>query len=96
MIDIEALTRLKAVRLLGLAQYFENLADITGTEVLPGPEMVKQGVAWPYERGRNPKLHRLRRPAGFTQPDADIADIMAMPGRAVNTKLIARQPSAAI
>ncbi len=68
----------------------ENLANTTGTGTLTGPEMVKQAVDWEYERRRNSKLHRLRRQGGFTQPDADIADIKAMPGRAVNTELIAR------
>ena len=90
MIDIETLTRLKTMRLSGMAEYFENLADTTGTGALTGPEMVKQAVDSEYERRRNSKLHRLRRQAGFAQPDADIADIKAMPGRAVNTELIAR------
>lgn len=90
MIDIETLARLKAMRLSGMAQYFENLTAATGTGVLTGPEMVKQAVDWEYERRRDSKLHRLRRHAGFAQPGADIADIKAMPGRAVDTELIAR------
>ena len=90
MIDIETLTRLKTMRLSGMAEYFENLADTPSTGELNGPEMVKQAVDWEYERRRNAKLHRLRRQAGLAQPGADIADIKAMPGRAVDTELIAR------
>lgn len=44
MIDIETLTRLKTMRLAGMAEYFENLADTTGTGKLTGPEMIKQAV----------------------------------------------------
>jgi len=90
MIDVETLTRLKTMRLSGMAEYFEKLADTTGIGALAGPEMVKQAVDWEYERRRDSKLHRLRRQAGLAQPDADISDIKAMPGRNVNTELIAR------
>lgn len=47
-------------------------------------------VDWEYERRRNSKLHRLRSRAGLAQPGADIADLKAMPGRKVDTELIAR------
>lgn len=91
MIDVETLSRLKAMRLSGMAEYFENLAGTTEhTDNLTGPEMVKMAVDWEYERRRNSKLHRLRRRAGLAQPDADIADVKAMPGRSVDTELIAR------
>ena len=94
MIDIQTLDRLKAMRLSGMAEYFENLADANGTNGtngrLTGPEMVKMAVDWEYERRRNSKLHRLRRTAGLAQPDADIGDIKAMAGRTVDTELIAR------
>lgn len=90
MIDIETLTRLKAMRLSGMAEYFENLADVTGITTLSGAEMVKQAVDWEYERRKDSKLYRLRRAAGLAQPDADIADIKAMPGRKVDTDLIGR------
>jgi DNA replication protein DnaC len=91
MIDVETLSRLKAMRLSGMAEYFENLAATTGqNNTLTGPEMVKMAVDWEYERRRNSKLHRLRRHAALAQPDADIADIKAMPGRSVDTELIAR------
>lgn len=91
MIDVETLSRLKAMRLSGMAEYFENLAGTTEhADNLTGPAMVKMAVDWEYERRRNSKLHRLRRRAGLAQPDADIADIKAMPGRSVDTELIAR------
>ena len=90
MIDVETLTRLKTMRLSGMAEYFEKLGDTTDLGALTGPEMVKQAVDWEYERRRDSKLHRLRRQAGLAQPDADIGDIKAMPGRNVNTELIAR------
>lgn len=91
MIDVETLARLKAMRLSGMAEYFENLANNTGKNgTLTGPEMVKMAVDWEYERRRDSKLHRLRKHAGLAQSDADIADIKAMPGRTVDTELISR------
>ena len=90
MIDIETLARLKEMRLSGMAEYFENLAETTTTATLTGPEMVKQAVDWEHDRRRDSKLHRLRRHAGLAQPDADIADIKAMPGRSMDTELISR------
>ena len=91
MIDIETLARLKAMRLSGMAEYFENLAGQTATTAgLTGPEMVKMAVDWEYDRRRDSKLHRLRKRADLAQPDADIADIKAMPGRSVDTELISR------
>ena len=85
MIDIETLARLKEMRLSGMAEYFENLADTTATATAPltGPEMIKQAVDWEHGRRRDSKLHRLRRQAGLAQPGADIADIKVMPGRSV-------------
>ena len=47
-------------------------------------------VDWEYERRRKSKLHRLRRYAALAQPDADVADLKVMPGRSVDTELIAR------
>lgn len=91
MIDVETLARLKAMRLSGMAEYFENLADVTGQNgTLTGPEMVKMAVDWEYERRRDSKLQRLRKHADFAQPDADIADLKAMPGRSLDTELISR------
>ena len=40
MIDIETLTRLKTMRLSGMAEYFENLADTTTAASLNGPEQI--------------------------------------------------------
>lgn len=90
MIDVETLTRLKTMRMSGMAEYFENLADTTGVGKLTGTEMIKQAVDWEYERRRDAKLHRLRRQAGLAQPDADIADIKHVPGRNVDTELVSR------
>ena len=78
------------MRLSGMAEYFENLATTTDAATVSGPELVKQAVDWEYERRRDAKLHRLRRHAGLAQPGADIADLKAMPGRAMDTELIAR------
>lgn len=86
MIDVETLARLKAMRLSGMAEYFENLAA-TPTGALSGPEMVKMAVDWEYERRRTSKL---RRAAGLAQPEADVSDIRAIPGRSVDTELIAQ------
>ena len=91
MIDVQTLDRLKAMRLSGMAEYFENLAAVTGAQPPTGPEMVKMAVDWEYERRRNSKLHRLRRHAALAQPAADIADIKAMPGRNVDAELIAHE-----
>ena len=88
MIDIETLTRLKTMRLSGMAEYFENLADTTTAASLNGPELVKQAVDWEYERRRDSKLHRLRRQAGLAQPGADVADLKMMPGRSMDAELI--------
>ena len=91
MIDIETLSRLKAMRLTGMAEYFENLAEQTAIIGAPsGPEMVKMAVDWEYERRRNSKLGRLRKQAGLAQPAADLAALKAMPGRSIDTELFAR------
>lgn len=91
MIDVQTMDRLKAMRLSGMAEYFANLADTTGPNgQLTGPEIVKMAVDWEYERRRDSKLHRLRRRAALAQPAADIGDIKGMPGRDVDTELIAR------
>ena len=91
MIDVETLARLKTMRLSGMAEYFENLAGTTGKNpTLTGPEMVKMAVDWEYERRRDSKLARLRKRADLAQPDADVADIKAMPGRSVDTELVSR------
>jgi len=76
MIDIETLTRLKTMRLSGMAEYFENLAEATGVGKLTGPEMVKQAVDWERSRRRpqqpRPTDHppRLRLPLRTSRPCA--------------------------
>lgn len=93
MIDVETLARLKAMRLSGMAEYFENLSEttgVTGAERPTGPDMVKMAVDWEYERRRDSKLRRLRRRAGLAQPDADLGDLKAMAGRDVDVELISR------
>jgi hypothetical protein len=47
MIDAETLARLKAMRLSGMAAYFENPAA-AGASALTGPEMVKMAVDWEW------------------------------------------------
>ena len=47
MIDAQTLDRLKAMRLSGMAECFENLADTNGhSGRLTGPEMVKMAVLY--------------------------------------------------
>jgi len=90
MIDQDTITRLKAMRLSGMADCLEHLADTPYPTTLNGPEIIKLAVDWEWERRRNSKLHRLRRLAQLAQPDADMADIKAMPGRTIDTELIAQ------
>lgn len=72
MIDVQTLDRLKAMRLSGMAEYFENLAAVAGGRTPTGPEMVKMAVDWEYERRRNSKLQRLRRHERISCPKASI------------------------
>ena len=90
MIDHDTLARLKAMRLSGMADCLVNLADTPRPTALTAPEIVKLAVDWEWERRRNSKLRRLRRQAQLAQPDADVADIKAMPGRTIDTELIAQ------
>lgn len=90
MIDLETLARLREMRLPAMAEYFEKLADTPSVGTLSGPEMIKQAVDWEYERRRDSKLHRLRRQAELAQPAADVGDIKALPGRNMDTELIAQ------
>lgn len=90
MIDAETMGRLRAMRLSGMAECFEHLAAEPAGKKLSGPEAVKMAVDWEWERRRNSKLRRLRRQAQLAQPDADVGDIKALPGRRVDVELIAR------
>src|SRR5699024_8997454 len=56
MIDVETVARLKSMRLSGMAECFENLAESPGAGPLSGPEMIKMAVDWEYERRRSSKL----------------------------------------
>jgi len=90
MIDEQTLTRLKMMRLSGMADCFDQLASTPSTAPLTGPELVKLGVDWEWERRRDAKLARLRRRAHLAQPYADIADIQPVPGRDLDTEFVAR------
>jgi DNA replication protein DnaC len=93
VIDQDTTARLRAMRLSGMADCFEHLAQTaaSGRAAAPTtPDAVKMAVDWEWERRRNSKLRRLRRQARLAQPDADIADIKTMPGRRLDTELIAR------
>ena len=89
MIDQQTMERLKMMRLSGMAACFEQAAA-TGQAPLTGPDLVKAGVDWEWERRRNSKLRRLRGQARLAQPDADLGDVKAMPGRKLDTELLAR------
>jgi DNA replication protein DnaC len=78
------------MRLSGMADCFEHIGDAPGLAGLSAPEAMKLAVDWEWERRRNSKLHRLRRHARLAQPDADITSIQALPGRRIDTELIAR------
>jgi DNA replication protein DnaC len=90
MIDDQTLTRLRAMRLSGMADCFTQFAITPATGTLTGPDMIKLAVDQEWERRRNSKLARLRKHAHLAQPLADIADIQPMPGRKLDTELIAR------
>jgi len=89
MIDEQTLTRLRAMRLSGMADSFIQIAATPALK-LSGVDMIKLAVDTEWERRRNAKLARLRKHAGLAQPYADIADIQALPGRHLDTELIAR------
>ena len=95
MIDEQTLNRLKMMRLSGMADCYDQLASTPSTTPLTGPELVKLGVDWEWERRRNSKLSRLRRRAHLAQPHADIADIQPVPGRdLLNVSAVIREISA--
>jgi DNA replication protein DnaC len=73
-----------------MAECLEQAAAIPGQAPPSGPELIKMAVDWEWERRRNGKLRRLRRQAQLAQPDADIADIKAIPGRHLDMELVAR------
>ncbi|MDR0591991.1 MAG: ATP-binding protein, partial [Bifidobacteriaceae bacterium] len=89
MIDQQTMDRLKMMRLSGMAACLEQ-GVAPGQAPLSGPDLVKAAVDWEWERRRNSKLRRLRGRARLAQPDADLADVKAMPGRKLDTELLAR------
>ncbi|MDR2253374.1 MAG: ATP-binding protein [Bifidobacteriaceae bacterium] len=90
MIDQQTMDRLKAMRLSGMAEFLEHCGAVPGQAPLSGPELIKMAVDWEWERRRSSKLRRLRSQARLAQPDADLADVKAMPGRALDTEFLAR------
>lgn len=90
MIDQQTMDRLKMMRLSGMAECLHHAAEAPGQAPPTGPDLVKMAVDWEWERRQNGKLRRLRRQARLAQPDADVADIKAMPGRRLDTEMVAR------
>lgn len=90
MIDNNTLIKLRSLRLSGMAECFEHLAEQVDQTNLSTPQVVEMAVDWEYERRRNSRLTRLRRRANLAQPAADISDIRALPGRSVDSEFIAR------
>lgn len=90
MIDSDTRGKLRSMRLTGMAECFERLAEPGAPANLSAPEAVKMAVDWEWERRLNGRLRRLRRAANLAQPSADVADIRPMPGRRLDTELLAR------
>jgi DNA replication protein DnaC len=90
MIDTGTISRLRAMRLSGMADCLEQLPGLDTRARLAAPDVVKMAVDHEWELRQTNKLARLRRAAGLAQPHADVADIQALPGRRVETEAIAR------
>ena len=90
MIDDETLTRLRQMRLGGMADALLELGAPGWPGHLTSVEVVRMITDREYERRRNAKLSRLRRGANLAQPYADLADIRVVPGREIDTDQIAR------
>jgi DNA replication protein DnaC len=90
MIDQQTMERLKVMRLSGMAECLEQAEAFPSQAPTTGPDLIKEAVDWEWERRRNSKLRRLRGQARLAQPDADLADVKAMPGRKLDTELLAR------
>lgn len=89
MIDADTITRLRTMRLSGMADCFDHMAW-TGQTAMTGPDLVKLAVDSEWERRRTSRLARLRRAAQLAQPHADIADIQPVPQRRLDTEFVAR------
>ena len=90
MIDQETLTKLRAMRLSGMAECFDSLAVNSDQARLSTPEIVRLAIDWEWERRQNSKLSRLRKRAHLAQPNADIADVQTLPGRRLDNEMISR------
>jgi DNA replication protein DnaC len=90
VIDDQTLARLRAMRLSGMADCPGQIAATPTAKPMTGPDIVKLAVDWEWERRRNSKMARLRRQARLPQPQADVGDIQPVPGRQLDTELIAR------
>jgi DNA replication protein DnaC len=89
VIDTQTRERLKGMRLSGMVECLERLAEPGAPADLGPADVVKMAVDWEWERRRNGKLARLRRAAQLAQPSADLADIRLLPGRVIDTTLVA-------
>jgi DNA replication protein DnaC len=87
MIDHITLDRLKVMRLAGMADAFAQLLASTD-KPLATTDVIKLAVDSEWDRRQDSKQHRLRRAAGFAQPDADITDLRVVPGRHLDLDLI--------
>jgi DNA replication protein DnaC len=73
-----------------MADCFDSIAADPDLARLPATDVVKMTVDWEWERRRDSKLARLRRRAHLPQPNANVHDIQMLPGRRVDTDMIAR------
>jgi DNA replication protein DnaC len=89
MIDTITRDRLKEMRLTGMVECLDQLAnpDTTGLTTV---DVVKMITDREWERRRNSKLARLRRAADLAQPHADVTDLRALPDRSIDTDLVGR------
>lgn len=90
MIDEETLSRLRQMRLNGMADCLIELGAPGWPGRLGAVEVIRMAVDREWERRRNAKLARLRHQAALAQPYADPSDIRIVPGRDIDTEQIAR------
>jgi len=91
MIDNDTLTRLRLMRLSGMANALEHLAE-QPVELgrLTAPQIVAMAVDWEWERRRDAKLLKLRKNARLAQPQALITDLTGSKGRIIDLEFISR------
>jgi len=90
MIDNETITKLKAMRLSSMAAAFEEIDRQDRNGKFTTSEVIKLAVEREWEQRQNNKLIRLRKTAALAQPNADIGDIKALPGRKIDLDQIGR------